>query len=160
MKKKIPGYRARRWVVERTHSWLNRFRSLLIRWDKKLENYLALLHLACAWITFRASGLFGQTLSLPSFLILLDEVRSDIKLKAQVYSTSQVTMCIAYYKSYNTFRIGTLVTIVVVSMASPFCFVPVLTQFQILNLQLTNQQEYFDLKYRFIQYPVQMTNIL
>ncbi|HEX7575457.1 MAG TPA: IS5/IS1182 family transposase, partial [Candidatus Methanoperedens sp.] len=29
------------------------------RWDKKLENYLALLHLACAWITFRASGLFG-----------------------------------------------------------------------------------------------------
>jgi putative transposase len=59
MKKKIPGYRARRWVVERTHSWLNRFRRLLIRWDKKLENYLALLHLACAWITFRASGLFG-----------------------------------------------------------------------------------------------------
>lgn len=53
MKKKIPGYRARRWVVERTHSWLNRFRRLLIRWDKKLENYLALLHLACAWITFR-----------------------------------------------------------------------------------------------------------
>src|SRR5450756_2983081 len=36
-KKKIPGYKARRWVVERTHSWLNRFRRLLIRWDKKLE---------------------------------------------------------------------------------------------------------------------------
>ena len=28
---RIPGYRARRWVVERTHSWLNRFRRLLIR---------------------------------------------------------------------------------------------------------------------------------
>ena len=25
---------ARRWVVERTHSWLNRFRSILIRWTK------------------------------------------------------------------------------------------------------------------------------
>ena len=28
------GARARRWVVERTHSWLNRFRSILIRWAK------------------------------------------------------------------------------------------------------------------------------
>lgn len=36
-KKEIPGYRARRWVVERTHSWLNRFRRLLIRWKKKLK---------------------------------------------------------------------------------------------------------------------------
>ena len=31
-KRNIPGYRARRWVVERTHSWLDRFRRLLIRW--------------------------------------------------------------------------------------------------------------------------------
>ena len=53
------GKRARRWVVERTHSWLNRFRRILIRWDKKPENYLAFLHLACALITFRAAGLFG-----------------------------------------------------------------------------------------------------
>jgi putative transposase len=30
--------RARRWVVERTHSWLNRFRGILIRWSKKPEN--------------------------------------------------------------------------------------------------------------------------
>jgi len=58
-KKNIPGYRARRWVVERSHSWLNRFRRLLIRWEKKVENYLAMLHFACAWITFRAAGLFG-----------------------------------------------------------------------------------------------------
>lgn len=49
----IPRYRARRWVVERTHSWLNRFRRLLIRWEKKAVNYLAMLHLACAIITFR-----------------------------------------------------------------------------------------------------------
>ncbi len=58
-KQVIPGYRARRWVVERTHSWLNRFRRLLIRWEKKVDNYLAMFHLACAWITFRASGVFG-----------------------------------------------------------------------------------------------------
>jgi transposase len=58
-KKKIPGYRARRWVVERTHSWLNRFRRLLVRWEKKTKNYSAMLHFASAWITFRAAGLFG-----------------------------------------------------------------------------------------------------
>lgn len=51
--------RARRWVVERTHSWMNRFRRILIRWDKKPANYLAFLHFACALIAFRASGLFG-----------------------------------------------------------------------------------------------------
>jgi putative transposase len=58
-RKQIPGYRARRWVVERTHSWMNRFRRLLIRWEKKVENYIALLHFACAWITFRAAKVIG-----------------------------------------------------------------------------------------------------
>jgi len=53
------GFRARRWVVERTHSWLNRFRRVLIRWDKKENTSLAFLHFACALIAFRASGLFG-----------------------------------------------------------------------------------------------------
>jgi len=48
-KKTIPGYRARRWVVERTHSWMNRFRRLLIRWEKKVDNYIAFLHLASAF---------------------------------------------------------------------------------------------------------------
>jgi transposase len=52
--KQEAGFRARRWVVERTHSWLNRFRALLIRWSKKPENHLALLHLACALITWKA----------------------------------------------------------------------------------------------------------
>ena len=55
----LPGYRARRWVVERTHSWMNRFRRLLIRWEKKKANYLAMLHLACAFITFCAAGVLG-----------------------------------------------------------------------------------------------------
>jgi len=51
------GKRARRGVVERSHSWLNRFRRLLIRWEKKAENYMALLHFACALIAFRAAGI-------------------------------------------------------------------------------------------------------
>jgi putative transposase len=54
----IPGYRARRWVVERTNSWMNRFRRLLIRWEKKMENYIAMLHFACALITYRSGGIF------------------------------------------------------------------------------------------------------
>jgi putative transposase len=53
------GQRARRWVVERSHSWMNRFRRILIRWEKKPEHYLAFLHFACALIAFRAAGLFG-----------------------------------------------------------------------------------------------------
>ena len=57
--KRDVGAKARRWVVERTHSWMNRFRRVLIRWDKSADNYLAFLHFACALIAFRASGLFG-----------------------------------------------------------------------------------------------------
>jgi putative transposase len=57
--KRKAGKRARRWVVERTHSWMNRFRRILIRWEKKPENYIAFLHFACALIAFRAAGLFG-----------------------------------------------------------------------------------------------------
>lgn len=51
--KRKTGKKARRWVVERTHSWLNRFRRILIRWEKKPQNYLAMLHFACAIITWR-----------------------------------------------------------------------------------------------------------
>ena len=57
--KRQAGFRARRWVVERTQSWRNRFRRVLMRWDKKVDNYLAFLHFACALIAFRAAGLFG-----------------------------------------------------------------------------------------------------
>jgi putative transposase len=48
--------RARRWVVERTISWLNRCRRILVRWERKVENYLAMAQLACAWISLRALG--------------------------------------------------------------------------------------------------------
>lgn len=58
-KKRIRGAKARRWVVERTHSWMNRFRRLLVRWEKKVANYLGMLHFACAWITYRRAGAFG-----------------------------------------------------------------------------------------------------
>ena len=44
---------ARRWVVERTGSWLNRFRKLLVSFEKREETALALLHFACAYITLR-----------------------------------------------------------------------------------------------------------
>jgi len=57
--RRVPGYRARRWVVERTHSWMNRFRRLLIRWEKKTENYLALIHFSCAFVAFRAAEVLG-----------------------------------------------------------------------------------------------------
>jgi transposase len=57
--KRHARFKARRWVVERTHSWMNRFRRILIRWEKKAENYLGLLHLVCGLIAYRAIGLSG-----------------------------------------------------------------------------------------------------
>ena len=51
--------KARRWVVERTHSWMNKFRGILIRWNKKAENYIAMLHMAFAFIIYRRMELFG-----------------------------------------------------------------------------------------------------
>lgn len=57
--KREAGYKARRWVVERGHSWMNRFRAVLVRWEKKAANHLALLHLACAHIAFKQAGLLG-----------------------------------------------------------------------------------------------------
>lgn len=52
-KARTPGWRARRWVVEAAHSWLNRNRAILIRWSKKDENHLALLQLGCGLIAFK-----------------------------------------------------------------------------------------------------------
>jgi putative transposase len=57
--KRRARHKARRWVVERTHSWMNRFRGVLIRWCKKPENYIAMLHFAFAIITYRCAGLSG-----------------------------------------------------------------------------------------------------
>jgi len=46
-------YKPKRWVVERTHSWTNRYRRLLVRWEKKETNYLALVHFAFALNLYR-----------------------------------------------------------------------------------------------------------
>lgn len=52
-------FKARRWVAERTHSWMNRFRRILIRWEKKPENYVGMLHLSLALIAFHCTDLFS-----------------------------------------------------------------------------------------------------
>ena len=56
LKARSPGWKARRWVVEATHSWLNRNRAILIRWSKKEENHLALLQLASGLIAFKKAN--------------------------------------------------------------------------------------------------------
>jgi putative transposase len=48
-----PLKRPRRWVVERLHSWLNRSRRLLVRWEKLARTYAAFLQLACALLCFQ-----------------------------------------------------------------------------------------------------------
>lgn len=57
-KQQTPGYRPRRWVVEVCHSWLNRFRKILVRFEKKTETHLALLQFACAYIVLKRAGVF------------------------------------------------------------------------------------------------------
>ena len=47
------GCRPRRWVVERTHSWFNRFRKLLVSFEKSERSYLGLTSLAAALICWR-----------------------------------------------------------------------------------------------------------
>jgi transposase len=52
-KQRHPGKKARRWVVEVCHSWFNRFRKLLVRYEKLERSFLALNHLAAAIIALR-----------------------------------------------------------------------------------------------------------
>lgn len=51
--KKDPSKKARRWIVEVAHGWFNRFRKLLVRYEKLERSFLALHHLAASIITFR-----------------------------------------------------------------------------------------------------------
>ncbi len=60
-KRRRRGQRARRWIVESSHSWLNRNRSILIRWCKKPENNRALLHLGCGIIAWRNALGYSQS---------------------------------------------------------------------------------------------------
>jgi putative transposase len=50
---------ARRWVIERTNSWHNRFRKLRIRYEKAAANYLGLVQFACALIVYRLRRFLG-----------------------------------------------------------------------------------------------------
>jgi len=52
-----PAWKARRWVVEVSHSWFNRFRKILVRYEKRADTYTALLHMAAAIIAFRKVGI-------------------------------------------------------------------------------------------------------
>lgn len=58
-----PSKPARRWVVERSNSWINRFRRILTRWEKKAENYVAMSEFAFSVIIFnklkKENCLFG-----------------------------------------------------------------------------------------------------
>jgi putative transposase len=52
-KQNLPGYKARRWVVERSHSWFNGYRKILISFEKTEASYLAMLHPAAALTCWR-----------------------------------------------------------------------------------------------------------
>ncbi len=43
----------RRWVVEVAHSWFNRFRRLLTRWEKRGSHYLGFIQVAAVLIIHR-----------------------------------------------------------------------------------------------------------
>ena len=45
----------KRWVVERTNSWHNKFRKLFTRYEKKVENYLGLVQFSCCIIIYKIS---------------------------------------------------------------------------------------------------------
>jgi hypothetical protein len=86
-------HEARRWVVERTHSWMNRFRRILVRWEKRADTYVALLHLVFALITWRAfyeivlerqldKRNFRKRALAMDLLIETDEVEQDVAHRA------------------------------------------------------------------------------
>jgi putative transposase len=54
------GERPRRWVVERTFAWLSKCRGILVRYEKKPENYLGLIQMACALLWYRRLHRMGR----------------------------------------------------------------------------------------------------
>jgi transposase len=106
--KQEAGFKARRWVVERTHSWMNRFRRVLIRWDKKVRNYLALQrHLQD--MSFYLKGLLVRKKLLP----FITYARKAVILHVRIWSTHEsdvvglvCTMCgeILFNESLNLQR--------------------------------------------------------
>ena len=68
--KQYPSAKNKRWVVERTNSWHNRFRKLFTRYEKKVENYLGLVQLSCSIIIYRKI-ILGIYFNLNSFVNML-----------------------------------------------------------------------------------------
>jgi transposase len=66
-KRTQPDFKARRRVVERTHTWVNRFRKLLVSFEKNELSYTGLLGLAAAMICWRKTIFY---LRLPTSLPL------------------------------------------------------------------------------------------
>jgi putative transposase len=54
------GEKPRRWVVERTFSWLSKCRGILVRYDKKDGNYLSLIQMACGLLWYRRLHRMGR----------------------------------------------------------------------------------------------------
>jgi transposase len=50
--RKLRRYK-RRWIIERTNSWLQTFRKLVVRYERSSKVFTALVHLACALTTLR-----------------------------------------------------------------------------------------------------------
>ena len=50
--RKLRRYK-RRWIIERTNSWLQNFRRLVVRYERKVKNFEALVHLACALVALK-----------------------------------------------------------------------------------------------------------
>jgi transposase len=50
--RKLRRYK-RRWIIERTNSWLQNFRRLVVRYEHSVKNFEALVHMACALITLK-----------------------------------------------------------------------------------------------------------
>jgi hypothetical protein len=61
-KKRNPAREARRWVVKVCHSWFNRSRKLLVRYEKFKRSFVALNHIVAAIITFRKVNLTVNTI--------------------------------------------------------------------------------------------------
>jgi putative transposase len=54
------GHKPRRWVVERAFAWLSKCRGILVRWDRKDENYLGLIRMACGLLWYRRLFRLGR----------------------------------------------------------------------------------------------------
>jgi transposase len=50
--RKLRRYK-RRWKVERLFAWLGNFRRLVVRYERRAENYLGFVHLGCIVILLR-----------------------------------------------------------------------------------------------------------